>query len=276
MKKITASDGATIAYRLHVQPDAKHRFLLFHSLGMTAEFWEPITKKLGGQASVLAIDCRGHGSSSTAPIPYSASRMAQDGLEVMNHVGWDKATIAGASMGGCVALQFGIDHPNHTLGLVLIDTTAWYGSTAPDDWKTRGDKALSEGFEAMIAFQQTRWFSEQFLANNKKIVDFYTNIFLNNDPLAFASTCQMLGDFDAREGLASLKLPVGIIVGEDDSATPLSMAKYLNDMIRGSTCEVIPGAKHLTPLEAPNEVSALMLKIAKAAHSTVDQTHDSV
>ncbi|MCD7041857.1 3-oxoadipate enol-lactonase [Pseudomonas syringae] len=274
MKKIIASDGATIAYRLHVQPDAKHRFLLFHSLGMTAEFWEPITKKIGGQASVLAIDCRGHGASSTAPIPYSASRMAQDGLEVMNRVGWDRATIAGASMGGCIAMQFAIDHPASSLGLVLIDTTAWYGSSAPAEWKARGEKALSDGFEAMITFQQTRWFSESFLASNPKTVSTYTNIFLKNDAIAFTETCRMLGSFDAREGLAKLALPVGIVVGEHDSATPVNMARFLNSSIRGSTIKIIPGAKHLTPLETPTEVSAFLLEIAKAARLTADLTND--
>lgn len=270
MKKVTVSDGATIAYRLHIKPGAKHRFLLFHSLGMTAEFWEPVVNGLGREASVLALDCRGHGASSFTPKPYTARRMAKDGLEVMSHVGWDTATIAGASMGGCVALQFAIDQPNHTVGLVLIDTTAWYGSSAPADWKARAEKAVSEGFQAMTAFQQTRWFSDEFLEKNKDFVNFYTNIFLNNDPLAFSSTCQMLGEFDARESLGGIKSRVGIIVGEEDTATPLSMAKYLNEEIKGSTLTIIQSAKHLTPLEAPHEVSAFMLSIAKAAQSTAD------
>ena len=49
-------------------------------------------------------------------------------------------------------------------GLGLIDTTSWYGADAPKSWHERGRKAIEDGLDSMIAFQQTRWFSDAFRA----------------------------------------------------------------------------------------------------------------
>jgi 3-oxoadipate enol-lactonase len=80
--------------------------------------------------------------------------------------------------------------------------------------------------------------------------------FLRNDVAAYAQTCRMLGACDLRAGLASIKVPTAIVVGEEDYATPPAMAEAMHKAIAGSTMTVLPGARHLTPLERPAEVAA--------------------
>jgi 3-oxoadipate enol-lactonase len=66
----------------------------------------------------------------------------------------------------------------------------------------------------------------------------------------------MLGACDLRAGLAPIKVPTAIVVGDEDYATPPAMAEAMHKAIAGSTLTVLPGARHLTPLERPDQVAA--------------------
>lgn len=95
---------------------------------------------------------------------FTAQMMADDLAAVLDHAGWDRALIAGASMGGNVALAFAARH-RATAGLLAIDTTAWYGPTAPSDWARRADIARQGGMAALLEFQRARWLSDEFAAH---------------------------------------------------------------------------------------------------------------
>ena len=89
---------------------------------------------------------------------------------LMEAIGWSSALVAGASMGGCIALAFAIRHPQRTAALGLIDTTAWYGPDAPKNWQQRADAALASGLSSLTDFQVTRWFSDKFRADHPQVV----------------------------------------------------------------------------------------------------------
>lgn len=60
-------------------------------------------------------------------------------------------------------------------------------------------------------------------------------------------------------------MPAAIIVGEEDYATPLAMAQALHDGIAGSTLTVLPGARHLTPLEVPDRIATELRRLTESA-----------
>ena len=66
----------------------------------------------------------------------------------------------------------------------------------------------------------------------------------------------MLGVADLRAGLPSIKAPTRILVGEEDYATPVAMAQAMHAGIAGSTLRIVKGARHLSPLEIPDDVAA--------------------
>lgn len=254
-----ARDGAELQYTLHDsgKPGAP-RLVLIHSLALDRSIWDGVLTALGGSVDVLTYDCRGHGASAKTPGPYTTALFANDLHDLLKAIGWQHASVAGASMGGCVALQFAISYPNMVDGLALIDTTAWYGADAPKSWKERGQKAVTEGLPSMIAFQQTRWFSDAFRADKAAVADRFAQVFLKNDVGAYAATCEMLGNFDARANLATLHLPVEILVGEEDYAAPPDMARALEAGIPGSHLTIVPKARHLTPIEIPDQIAAML------------------
>lgn len=236
--------------------DTAPRLALIHSLALDRTVWDGVVERLAGDVEMLTFDCRGHGRSPRTPGPYTAQQFARDLAELLDVVGWDTTAIAGCSMGGNVAQAFAVEYPHRTTALGLIDTTAWYGEDAPAKFRERAETARSNGMRGMIDFQLTRWFSDEFRARRPDVLKRTFDIFVANDLDCYAASCGLLGAADTRAALALLKMPVAILVGEQDYATPVAMAKQLHDAIPQSTLTILPNARHLTPIEFPDRVAA--------------------
>ena len=265
LDKARTADGTHIAYRLRDKGGDAKRLVLVHSLAMDHTFWDPVADLLADTASVLTFDCRGHGASDKPPGPYTAELFARDLAALMDHVGWSSAVVAGCSMGGCVALAFAAAYPERVQGLGLFDTTAWYGPEAPQQWAERADRAVANGLDDLVEFQTTRWFGDGFREQHPDVVRRSVNVFLANDRRAYAETCRLLGVCDVRAALPRIDVPTRILVGEEDYATPLDMAKNLQAGIPGSSLTVLTGARHLTPLEIPEKVADEIRMLVDAA-----------
>lgn len=249
-----ARDGTRLAYRLH-KGSGPGRYALVHSLAMDASFWKRVVPYLTDAADVLVYDCRGHGKSGKPKGSQPVERHADDLADLLDTVGWDKAIVAGASMGGCISLAFAARYPGRLSGLGLIDTTAWYGPDAPQKWEERGQQGLREGLASLVDFQKTRWVSDGFRERHADIVDEAIAIFCANDPEAYLETCRMLGAADLRK-LPHFSFPTRIVVGEEDYATPIAMAEAMHKAIPGSSLTILDRVRHLTPLECPDRVAA--------------------
>jgi 3-oxoadipate enol-lactonase len=248
------SDRCEIAYTVHPAP-GKPRLALIHSLALDRSVWDGVIKELTGKAEVLAYDCRGHGRSGRKGGPYTCELFARDLAQLLDHIGWRDAVVAGCSMGGCIAQAFTALHAQRAQGACLIDTTAWYGPEAPKQWRERAATGRNKGLAALIDFQVTRWFSDGFRASRPDAVEPLKQIFLANDVDCYEATCEMLGTADLRPLLPSIKAPVAIVVGDEDYATTVDMARALNRALPQSTLTVLEGARHITPVERPQDIA---------------------
>jgi 3-oxoadipate enol-lactonase len=256
---VKVRDGAQLAYELRGRVKNAPPVVLIHSLGMDHTFWNAVAPALTETTAVLVYDCRGHGRSDKPAGPYRVEAFADDLADLLDHVGWRAAVVAGASMGGCITLAFAAAYPQRAAGLGLFDTTAWYD--APDKWEERARTAETKGLDALIEFQTTRWFTDAFRASRKDVLDASVAVFLANTAQAYAETCRMLGACNMSAALPRLKMPVRIVVGDEDYATPVAMSQTLHRAIVGSTINVIKNARHLTPLECPQMIAAELRKL---------------
>ena len=263
ISRVKVRDGAQLAYEVRGRVKDAAPIALIHSLGMDHTFWNAVTPALADTTAVLVYDCRGHGRSDKPAGPYRVEPFADDLADLLDHVGWRSAIVAGASMGGCITLAFAAAYPHRAAGLGLFDTTAWYD--APDKWEERARTAETKGLDALLEFQTTRWFTDEFRASRKDVLDASVAVFLANTASAYAETCRMLGACDLTAALPRLRMPVRIAVGEEDYATPVAMSQTLHRGISGSTLTVIRNARHLTPLECPQHVVAELMKLVEMA-----------
>ena len=254
---VTLADGTSLAYTLHAAPMAgAARLVLIHSLALDRSVWNATTAQLSTEADILTYDCRGHGRSDRRTGPFTVDLFARDLAELLDHIGWNGASLAGCSMGGCVALAFAGLYPDRVESLGLIDTTAWYGEGAAANFQERADVARAKGMAALFDFQSTRWFSDDFRARHPEILQQALSVFVANDLDCYGATCMLLGTVDVRAYLPAFRMPVAIVVGEQDYATPVTMARQLHDAIPQSTLTVLQNGRHLTPIERPDAIAS--------------------
>lgn len=239
------------------RPGASPPVVLLHSLALDRTMWESTVEAIGDGPAVVTMDLRGHGESPTSDA-FTIEDIADDVADTLGRLGYDRAVIVGLSMGGCVAQAVAIRHPDIVSGLGLIDTTAWYGPDARERWAERAAKARETGMASLSQFQLDRWFGAEFLTEHRDRASELLEVFAANDLESYAAACHAMGAFDARAGLENVAVPTVIVVGELDPATSPDHAEALHDRIPGSVLHVIPGAKHLTPIERPATVVDLL------------------
>ena len=263
------SDGCSLAYTIHSasQASAAQRMVLIHSLALDSSVWDGVTARLAGRAEILTYDCRGHGRSGREAGPFTAELFARDLAELLDHVGWQQVLVAGCSMGGCVAQAFAGKYGSRAAALGLIDTTAWYGQDSAKAWRERAAAAQSKGFAGLVDFQVTRWFGDAFRSAHMDLVNAVSRVFLANDLDCYAASCMLLGEADLRRFLPAFQMAVAVIVGEEDYATPITMARELHEAISGSTLTILPKARHLTPIECPDQIASQLLDLAQRVAS---------
>lgn len=244
-------NGITLNYEV----TGSGRLIAFgHSLGMSAEIFTSLRPLLERKGRVLTWDARGHGASERPAPGWTIEDLAADLRALIEHLGEERAVIAGLSMGGNTAIAYAAAHPDKVDGLILTDTTAWYGEAAPQAWEQRARNAETKGLQPVIPFNLPRWFSDRFPETHPDAVQKVAGILLAGDPVAYAAACRALGRFDAREDLKRIQCPTLILVGSDDPATPPTMAEYLHANLKNSELHVLPGLRHMTPVEAPERV----------------------
>ena len=236
------------------QPDA---VVLLHSLALDHHIWLPLIDALAARLTVMALDLPGHGGSPPASAP-TIETMADHVIETMDAADLPEAAIVGLSFGGSVAQAVAIRHPGRVRALALLDTTAYYGDDARLAWADRAERARRVGLPALAGFQLDRWFSDRFCQHRADLCDAVLGLYSATSLDGYADACTALGAMDLREGVASIRCPTTIVVGENDQATPVAHAEHLHGAVIGSRLHVVPGCKHLTIVERPAAVIGLI------------------
>ncbi len=118
----------TTAYLAAGTP-GKPRLLLLHGNVASAVFYEHLMERLAGDFEMLAPDFRCFGHSSALPIDATRGMrdFSDDIAEFTEAMGWDNFHLLGWSMGGGVAMQYAIDHPDRVRSLILQAPLAPFG-----------------------------------------------------------------------------------------------------------------------------------------------------
>jgi len=241
---------------LKVSTSGGKPFIFLHALAMSQAMWGDFVKHLSIDAPMYGIDLRGHGESDRPEGPFTTAQFARDVLAVMDHLKMEQVNLVGCSMGGTVSMAFAARYPERVESLHLIDTTACYGADAQASWEKRGQQGLTQGLSSLLGFQVERWFSTSYAERNPRVVQFYQDIFVKNDPACYLETCRMLGAADERAQLANYKGPCSIVVGEEDYATPLTMSQEIASLLPQAQLSVLKAVRHYSPIEAPEQVAA--------------------
>jgi pimeloyl-ACP methyl ester carboxylesterase len=107
-------------HKIYANPHSSEYLFILHGLFGMLDNWHNMARKLSAHFNVVTVDQRNHGQSPHSDA-MSFELMAQDLADLMDHIGVEKATILGHSMGGKTAMKFADLHPDKIEKLIVVD-----------------------------------------------------------------------------------------------------------------------------------------------------------
>ncbi|MBN2041265.1 MAG: alpha/beta hydrolase [Spirochaetes bacterium] len=222
--------------------------LFIHTAGATAQSWTFQINGMGDRINIIAVDLPGHGDSSYSG-QTSISDYADSVIKFIKILHPGRCIPAGIGMGAAVVQQMLADYPDMFTSAVLINTGAKM-KVLPNIIKAI--KTDSKAFMAnLINFVLPADIdSEYFSFIMKDVIEVNPKVILRD-----FSACD---NFDIRNRLNEIKLPVLIISSENDTMTPAWYGRYLNEHIKNSSLKIIPEAGHLINVEKSEMINSII------------------
>jgi 3-oxoadipate enol-lactonase len=266
-----ALDRTVLAYE-DVGPDRGTPLLLVHGHPFDRSMWQPQLRRFGGERRVIVPDLRGYGASSGATPDWGA--FADDLVALLDGVRVTRAVIAGLSMGGQIALELWAQHPERVAGLLLADTTA-VGET-PTSRAARLEQAAGLERDGMDPYAVENLYLMVAPDAPPAVARHVLAMMRSADPTGAAAAQRARADRpDRRADLASVTVPTVVVVGSEDTFTPVSDAELIADGVAGADLVVVNGAAHLPNLERPEEFDAALTHLLSRVDATAPTRHAS-
>lgn len=238
--------------------------VLVHGYACGVRSWDPQVRALSRSRRVITYDVRGHGISDAPedPAAYSQNISVEDLHGLLTHLKIRRAAIGGLSMGGNIALNFALAHPDMTTKLIVADTGA--GSDQSGDWtaSSRGyaEALESRGMEAFADMACASPLFSRYVASGPTAERFIRSCLMTHRARGLAHTAREVlikrpSIYALEPKLRQLRVPTLLIVGEHDLPC-LETHRFMADSIKGSTPVMIRDVGHLTNLEAPAAFNA--------------------
>jgi pimeloyl-ACP methyl ester carboxylesterase len=238
--------GVRLAYETRGSGEA---LLLIHGLGYDRYGWGPLPDLLAEDFKVVLVDNRGVGESDAPEGPYSVAQLAEDAIAVLDAAGIERTHLLGTSLGGYVALELALSHPERLNKLVLVSTAP--GGTHSHPMPQRGLEAFGRfptlEREAGLRLMVENSLGDRAVRERPELVDEVYDYRLTNAPAVAAWQAQAYAGatFDAFDRIAGIDLPTLILQGTGDNVVDPRNADLLAERIPGARVEVFPDRGHL-------------------------------
>lgn len=224
--------------------------LLIMGLSFTHEMWYRVAPGLAAEYRTIVFDNRGMGRSDVPRGPYTMRRMASDARAVMDAAGVEAAHVIGASMGGMIAQELALRHPERVRSLMLGCTTSrgllgkWpefrYG---PRQWSGRSREERERSLRSLLYAETT---PEERIEEDLRVrcgCRWCYKGFLNQ----FSGILM----WSAYRRLPRIGVPTLVIHGDQDRLVPPENGRVIASRIPGARFELIRDAGHILITDQP-------------------------
>jgi 3-oxoadipate enol-lactonase len=224
---------------------------LFHSLLSDRASFDAIAPKLSRSFRLIVPELPGFGRSQAVGggLAEIADRMAE---AVKDAAEGREVIVLGNGYGGFVALQMAIRYPGIAAKLILADCGAAFSEPGREAFRNMAAASKARGLAAITDVAMRRLFSPEFQADHPDLMAGRRAAFLRTDPEVFRAACDALAALDLRPELGNVRVPVLVLVGEHDEATPPPMSHELAAGLPQAHLEIIAGCAHVPQLQSPD------------------------
>lgn len=253
MPSAALSTGIDVHYEWHGDDHEGTPVLFIRGTGADSSRWLPQVEEYKSRYRCLVFDNRGSGKSSAPPGDYTVAMMADDTTALLDHLDVEAAHISGLSLGGAIALDLAINHPER------VATLQVHGSWARTEGYARMYlgllvRLLEEGgldlyYDGAFLYLFP---PEYFITNYDQAMTILAGMKENSSPYdGLLGQLRANMSNDVLDRIGEITAPTLITVGELDMCLPPWYSRQIHHAISGSQLEVFPGGSHLFGLQDP-------------------------
>lgn len=218
--------------------------LLLHGVGLNRRMWRRCLDPLGARHRVRALDLLGHGQASPAP---AGTTLADLAAHVVGRMA-GPAHVAGFSLGAMVAQRLALEHPELVRSLTLVSSVA--GRSPAESAAVAERLTLAErDFPAAASAAVERWLPD----GDPELAAELRSTLLGTDRRSYLACYRVFASADQElwPRLPEITAPTLAITGADDPGSTPEMTHRLAMAIPGARAVLVPGVRHLLPMQAP-------------------------
>ncbi|HKO17105.1 MAG TPA: alpha/beta hydrolase [Gemmatimonadaceae bacterium] len=261
--------GARLYYYAAGTRGAGEPVVLLHGFPTSSHLWTEVVPLVPPGHRVVVVDLLGYGRSDRPEArPVGIRTHAQRVIELFDQLGINYACVVGHDIGGGIAQCLAVRHPQRVSRLCLVDSVAF------DAWPTR-DVKLARAMLPLTRHLPTTWLLSILRSDllrgyvdherGARSIELYVRPFASPEGRdAFMQHLLALNSADTialAPRLKDIVAPTAIVWGEHDPFLPLSLGRRLQRAIPGATLQVVPGARHFTPEDAPRRIAEALAEL---------------
>lgn len=232
--------------------------VLIHGVGLDHTMWDRVLPALGDRR-VVTYDLLGHGSSAPLPSGSDLSTLVHQ-LRSVCDAEPSPIDIVGFSLGALIAQGFALSSPERVRRLILVSGVFDRSTDERSAILERVADVREGGYLNNVATAIDRWFTPEFAAAHPDVLAEVTERMMSNDVASYVNAYEIFATAD--EELAAqvhrITCPTLVVTGEHDPRSTPAMSQALATTVANGRAVVLPGARHLTPLEVPEALVRLI------------------
>jgi pimeloyl-ACP methyl ester carboxylesterase len=239
---------------------------LIRGLGSDLLAWFPQVPEFSKLFQTIVFDNRGAGRTDKPDGPYSIEQMAQDVNGLLDALDIRRTAMLGVSMGGMIAQEFAIRHPEKLTCLILGCTSFGGPKSIPpprEIWKALLAGAGADEQTRML--QQQALFCDDTIANNRGVIEEYlaARSRFPIPPHALALQADAIMKHDTSDRVGRIRTPTLVMTGKEDRLIPPGNSRLIADRIPGAILTELTGG-HLFMCEYPSDFNHAVIEFVKA------------
>lgn len=218
--------------------------VFIHGLSDNLLYWEILANSLKDDFQILRFDLRGHGDSELGNDDITLDTYVNDLFNLLGELKIDKVNLIAFSLGGAIALDFAIKHPQLVSSLVIMSSfakTEEYLKNILNDFKI----ALKNSFEEFYDLILPKVLCPQVIEENISELELIKEVSAQNANVeGIIKAVDVCMDIDIEDNLYEIDVPTLILAGKYDEMSLLSFQESMHDKIKNSQMVVFDNVKH--------------------------------
>jgi 3-oxoadipate enol-lactonase len=216
-----------------------------------------LPEKLAEGRRVIVFDNRGAGRSDQPAGPYSIAEMANDTVGLLDALGVERADVFGVSMGGMIAQEMAVRHPER-IGKLILGATSPGGDAsvlAPPEVQAYLEPRLDLTLHEALWWSAPAGFPQEFIDGHPDVVErkVQANMAYPSSLAAYEAQLAAYRAFEIGDRISEIRAPTLVMAGDSDILIPPENGRILAEKIPGAKFRTIEGAGHLFWISHPDE-----------------------